>query len=167
MRRFHISSRPEIQPFQLRATHKQTELLNAVHHILERSCLSRIENVRTKPAPLSTASSRSKAEFLGVVPSADLHPGLLVQTVQQANRGDAHFQLQTKWTLFVQTRVAMAPDDLSSNPSPRSSCEPRSTNISTQGQAIQAPSLGKPRQSLCSDQGTQLPSTTSAALPHL
>ena len=114
MWRFHISSRPEIQLFQLRATHKQTKLLNVVHHILERCYISRIENVRIKPAPLSTASSRSKADFLGVVPSADLHPGL-----------------RDRMDPFVQTRVAMAPDDFSSNPSPRSSCVPRSTDIST------------------------------------
>ena len=54
MWRFHISSRPEIQFFFLKReqTHKQTELLNVIHHIVERSCISRSENVRTKTCTL-------------------------------------------------------------------------------------------------------------------
>ena len=85
MWRFHITSRPEIQLFQMRTAHKQTELLNVIHPVLK----SR-RYVRTKLATLSAASSRAKAVFLCVIPSANLNPGLFVQAVQQAYRRDAH-----------------------------------------------------------------------------
>ena len=62
----------KIQLFHMRATHKQTELLNVVHHILKRSCIGRVRNVGTKPATLSAASFRAETDFLSVTPSADL-----------------------------------------------------------------------------------------------
>ena len=74
MWRLHITSRPEIQLVQMRAAHKQTELLNAIHHVLKSSRVSRIEYDRTKLATLSAASSRAKADFLCVIPSANLNP---------------------------------------------------------------------------------------------
>ena len=79
--RFHNTSKPKSQFFHTRATHKQTELLIVVHHILKRSCVSRVQSVRTKPVPLSAASFRAVEEFLTIASSADLHPGLLVQNV--------------------------------------------------------------------------------------
>ena len=110
MCRFHITSRPKSQFFHSRATHKQTELLNVVHHVLKRSCEGRVENVRTKPATLSATSFRAETEFLTSPPLPTCTQACSCRLFNR-RAAEVHTPASNMIEPFVQTRVAMAPDE--------------------------------------------------------
>ena len=105
---FHISSRTEIQLSQLAALKMSGPNL---HPCLPPLLVAR--RIFSVSFPLPTCTKACSCRLFS------------------RRIAEMHTPASYRMDPFVQTRVAMAPDDFSSNPNPRSSCVPRSIDFST------------------------------------